>query len=297
MNDERNHDLVELGKRSKNPAHKSFFVHRFYERTFGITKASISTKLQSLFNSETFYNLTVGESTIDVEEVLNSKKLVIFNLSKGELGSDTSEAFGRFLIAMIQSAILKRAQIPKHKRIPVHLFVDEFQNYIAPSLEEILSESRKYGLHLTLAQQYLGQRMDTAFKRGILSNTQVKVTGMASTDSRSAIAKEIGVDESDISRLAVGQFYIKVAERPAFKLYAPRFLLGNKNAMTWEDWHGVRLHQLNKYYRVLGQTKTGSDNVDKRGSDMSEYIDQPKTDETPKNKPKRVPKKPKFTFD
>jgi hypothetical protein len=56
--------------------------------------------------------------------------------------------------------------------VPVHLFIDEFQNYIAPSIAEILSESRKFGLHLTMAQQYLGQRMDAEFRRGILANTR-----------------------------------------------------------------------------------------------------------------------------
>lgn len=45
-----------------------------------------------------------------------------------------------------------------------------------PSIAEILSESRKFGLHLTMAQQYLGQRMDTEFRRGILANTQIKMT-------------------------------------------------------------------------------------------------------------------------
>jgi hypothetical protein len=291
MNDARNGDLVSLGARSDNPAQRLFFRDRFYEKTFAATKASIATKIQSLLNSRTFFHLTVGDSTLDVEEALDSRKLVIFNLAKGKLGSETSEAFGRFLLALIQSAILKRAQGAKAARVPVHLFIDEFQNYIAPSIAEILSESRKFGLHLTMAQQYLGQNMDTEFRRGILANTQIKITGMSGNDSRAAIAKETGLAEATLARLGVGQFYVKVGNRPAFRLDVPTFLIGNRHALSWEDWHGVKAHQLDAYYRVI-PTMTEADTSDVRGSDPDEYRggdDAPNENDAP-------PPKPKFTF-
>jgi hypothetical protein len=297
MNDDKNEDLVRLGTQSSIKPHRIFFQDRFYEKTFSITKSSISTKLQNLINSQTFYHLTVGKSTISIEQLLNSRKLIIFNLAKGQLGNDTSEAFGRFVIALIQSAILKRAQQHKSKRVPVHMFIDEFQNYISDSMEEILAESRKYGLYLTLAQQYLGQKMDTNFRRGILANTQIKIIGMSANDSRSAIAKEIGVDESEIAKIGVGSFYIKVGNRPAFKLYAPTFLLGSKNTMKWEDWHGVRKHQIHAFYRNTDvdtpqNSETEANTGDVRGSDPDEY----RHTETEQEKRAKAPT-PKFTFD
>jgi DNA helicase HerA-like ATPase len=221
---------------------------------------------------------------------LDSRKLLIFNLAKGKLGSETSEAFGRFLLALMQSAILKRAQSAKAARVPVHVFIDEFQNYIAPSIAEILSESRKFGLHLTMAQQYLGQRMDAEFRRGILANTQIKMTGMSGNDSRAAIAKETGLAEATLAQLGVGQFYVKVGNRPAFRLDLPTFLLGNRHALSWEDWHGVKEHQLDAYYRVIGAMS--ADSADVRGSDPDEYRsggDNGAADDAP-------PPKPKFTF-
>jgi type IV secretory pathway TraG/TraD family ATPase VirD4 len=301
LNDEKNDDLVALGKQSQNPAQRLFFRDRFYERTFAATKASISTKLQSLLNSQTFYHLTVGPNTVDIEAVLNEKKLVVFNLAKGKLGSDTSEAFGRFLLALMQSAILKRAQSAKGQRVPVHLFIDEFQNYISPSIAEILAESRKYGLHLTMAQQYLGQQMDTDFRRGILANTQVKMTGMSANDSRAAIAKETGIGESDLAGLGKGQFYVKVGNRPAFKLYVPSFLIGTKHAMAAEDWQTVKTRQLEHYYRRLSQPRPAA--PDNRGGDPKEY-EASKTqaeaaeEEMTAPKPHNAqPVKPKFTFE
>lgn len=297
MNDERNSDFVELGKASQNEVHRIFFRDRFYESTFNVTKASISTKLQSLLNSQTFYNLTVGKSTVDVDSLLDSKKLVIFNLSKGKLGSKTSEAFGRFILALIQSAILKRAQSAKGQRVPVHLFIDEFQNYVSPSIEEVLSESRKYGLHLTMAHQYVGQRMNTDFKRGVFANTQIKITGMSAIDSRAAIAKETGLEESDIASLGLGQFYIKVGNKPAFKLYTPDFLIGTKNAMTPEDWQAAKTRQLETYYRLISPQQ---DTSDARGGDPDEYRTAETTEgpePTPGGGRKKPPLKPKFTFD
>jgi hypothetical protein len=296
MNDDKNDDLVQLGAQSDIRTHRLFFQDRFYERTFTITKASISTKLQSILNSQTFYHLTVGQSTVLIDEVLNSRKLAVFNLSKGRLGSDTSEAFGRFIIALVQSAILKRASVRKAERVPVHMFIDEFQNYVSQSMKEVLAESRKYGLHLTLAQQYVGQEMDTAFKDAILTNTQIKVTGLSSNKTVTPVAREMGLDESEVLRLGVGSFFVKVGNRPVFRMYAPTFLLGNKNAMSWEDWHGVREHQLDEYYRDVdqdrpGQKKTADQEGDVRGSDPDEYLNEEKEELKPKN-----PKRPKYSF-
>jgi len=284
MNDKENEDLVALGCRSTNLAHKGFFKSRFYGKNFDITKASISTKIQSLINSQVFYNLIVGQSKLDIDKILNSKKTVIFNLSKGKLGGDTSQAYGRFIVALIQSSIFKRAQENKKSRVPVHLYIDEFQNYISPSIEDILAESRKYGLHLTMAQQFLGQKMDTSFRRGILTNTQIKITGMTSNDNRTAISKEIMIDEKEIEKVRTGQFWVKVGSNPAFKLYAPTFLLGNSNAMPWDDWKKVKNDQVKKYYHCLPGRGGGDNNKFSR-----------------KNKDEEIKiksnKSPKFQFD
>lgn len=296
MNDERNEDLTELGRRSRNEAHRIFFCDRFYAKTFGPTKASISTKLQSLLNSQVFYHLTVGQSTVDVGTLLDRKKLVVFNLAKGKMGTDAAQSFGRFLLAMIQSAILKRAQSAKKYRVPVHLFIDEFQNYISPSIAEILAESRKYGLHLTMAQQYLSQQMNTDFRRGVLANTDVKITGKSASDSRAAIARETGITEAALDRLGVGQFYVKVGSRQAFRLNAPRFLLGMNNAMTPRQWQEVKACQLEGFYRLISAQQ---DTADARGSDPDEYR-LPQAPEGPESWPEArrafPPLRPKFTF-
>lgn len=160
MDDERNGSLVNHGKQSPNEAHREFFQNAFFNKSYSSTKQSIYTKIQSLLNSPGFANFIAKPSTLDLEAELNGKKLILFNLSKGKMGDDSSEASGRFIVAMIQSIIKRRAWEHKSQRVPVHLYIDECQNYVSPSIETSLTELRKYGLHMTLANQFIGQNMD-----------------------------------------------------------------------------------------------------------------------------------------
>ncbi len=207
MNDDLNKDLVEEGLKSPNPAHRDFFKYAFYNRTYTPTKQSIFTKIQSLLNSQIFHNLVIGKSTIDLEKLINRKKILIFNLSKGKLGTDTSEAFGRLIIALLNSIALKRAYMPEEKRVRTFLFIDEFQNYISKSIETTLTENRKYKLYMILSQQLLGQGMNTQMKNIILSNTFIKFIGMNALNTLKALSSETGIPLEQLQKLNKGVKY------------------------------------------------------------------------------------------
>ncbi len=251
MNDELNKDLVEEGLKSPNPAHRDFFKYAFYNKSYTPTKQSIFTKIQSLLNSKIFHNLTIGKSTIDLEKLINNKKIIIFNLAKGKLGTDTSEAFGRLIIALLNSIALKRADIPEHKRIRTFLFIDEFQNYISKSIETTLTENRKYKLFMILSQQLLGQGMNSQMKNIILSNTFVKFIGMNAINTLKALSNETGIELEKLQKLDKGEFYIKIGNKPAFRFKTTDFLLGNKNSMSDKEWDKVKNYLLAKYYQKI----------------------------------------------
>ena len=103
-----------------------------------------------------------------MESALNNGKIIIFNLAKGRMGKKVSPVFGKLVIALIQGIVLKRQDIPEKYRKQSFLFVDEFQNYVTDSVEDILAESRKYALHLNLSHQLIGQKMDAKMKDIIL---------------------------------------------------------------------------------------------------------------------------------
>jgi len=98
-----------------------------------------------------------AKSAFDFMKVMQEGKILLMNLSKGEVGEINSKLIGLIIVSKIQMAALRRQRIPKDERRDFFLYIDEFQNYITDSIESILSEARKYRLSLNLAHQYIAQ--------------------------------------------------------------------------------------------------------------------------------------------
>lgn len=97
------------------------------------------------------------ESSFDISEVMNTNKILLMNLSKGKMGDLNANMLGIMIVSQIRLAAFRRADIPEKERIPHYLYIDEFQNFITPAIESILSEARKYRLSLNMAHQYVKQ--------------------------------------------------------------------------------------------------------------------------------------------
>lgn len=97
------------------------------------------------------------KSGFDFSKAMQEGKILLINLSKGEIGDVNSKLLGLIITAKLQSAAMKRERIPKEQRRDFFLYMDEFQNYVSDSIESILSEARKYRFGLVVAHQYLGQ--------------------------------------------------------------------------------------------------------------------------------------------
>lgn len=247
LNDDHNEQLVALGKASPRKAIARFFEREFHDRNFTITKQSLRTKLQSLFNSEIFYNIVNGRTTFDIEQAIEQRKIILFSLSKGLIGNDASEALGRFVLALIQGMALRRQTIAEEQRVPVHVFIDECQNYIGASTVTILEEARKYGVHLTLAQQVAGRGMTPEIRTVVLNNTAIKLVGRTAEDQR--MAKLLGLELEDIQQLQVGQFYCRAGSHATCLIAGATDLIGQSNSMGEEQWRKVKANQLTSYYR------------------------------------------------
>ena len=249
MDDNLNADLIELGKKTPNVAHKNFFVTNFSNKDYGVSKRGIYTRLQHLLNSPTFAQMMTGKSTVNLREAVNKRKLIVLSLAKGDMGTKISTYFGKVVLSLLQVMALQRNRIPESERTPTHLYVDEFQNYISPTISEILTESRKYGLYLTLAHQTVGQNMETDLNRDILGNTNVKIIGRSSHHNWNLMSKEMGISTSELSGLKnPGEFYATIGNNTPFKINAPKSSLNDKNAMKKEAWGEIVKEQLGKYY-------------------------------------------------
>lgn len=97
------------------------------------------------------------ESSFNIAECMQQNKILLLNLSKGLIWDLNSQLLGMIVVSKIQTAAMQRQRISKDERQDFYLYIDEFQNYVTPSIESILSEARKYRLWLVLAHQYLGQ--------------------------------------------------------------------------------------------------------------------------------------------
>ena len=112
--------------------------------------------------------LVAGRSTVNFREVLDKQLILLVNIPKGIIGEAPSALLGAFIVAHLQKAALSRADT--HRRRPYYLYLDEFQNYTTDNIRDILSESRKYALALTLAHQYLDQ-LSPELRSAVLNTT------------------------------------------------------------------------------------------------------------------------------
>lgn len=111
------------------------------------------------FYTNTLIRNIVGQtqSAFDISEVMNNRKILLMNLSKGLVGDINSQLLGMIAVNKIQVAAMRRQRQSKEERSDFFLYIDEFQNFVTPSIESILSEARKYRLGLILAHQYIDQ--------------------------------------------------------------------------------------------------------------------------------------------
>lgn len=98
-----------------------------------------------------------AKSSFNFREIMDNKKILLVNLSKGKTGEVNASLLGLILVAKLQMAAFTRADMPEDQRQDFYLYIDEFQNFITPSIATILSEARKYRLNLVMAHQYMGQ--------------------------------------------------------------------------------------------------------------------------------------------
>ena len=121
---------------------------------------------------------------------MDEGKILIVNLSKGLIGEDNASILGSFLVTKIQLAAMSRQDIPDIKdRRPFYLYVDEFQNFATDSFATILSEARKYGLNLTVANQYISQ-MSESVRDAVFGNVGTMICFRVSADDAPILSKQ-----------------------------------------------------------------------------------------------------------
>ncbi len=97
------------------------------------------------------------KSSFNFREIMDNKKILLVNLSKGRLGDINAHLIGLILVGKILMAALSRVDSFGKELPPFYLYIDEFQNITTDSITTILSEARKYRLSLNMAHQFIAQ--------------------------------------------------------------------------------------------------------------------------------------------
>lgn len=203
----------------KDPVVKSFWINEFDKWEDKFRKeavAAIQNKVGQFLSSYVIRNI-VGQpkSTIDMREVMDNKKILIVNLSKGRIGEDAMRLLGGMIVTKIQLAAMGRVEIPQEERSDFYLYVDEFQNFATESFAHILSEARKYRLNLILAHQYINQLIfdgNTTVRDAIFGNVGTLVTFRIGAEDAEHFEKEFEpvFMMNDIVNLAKYNVYLKL---------------------------------------------------------------------------------------
>lgn len=108
-------------------------------------------------------------STVNMRAIMDGQRILLVKLAKGELSERQCHFLGMLVSSLLFRAALSRSKLRPAERVPFHLFIDEFQNFMSPTLEGLLAEVRKYGMSLTLAHQNLAQ-LPSSMAQAVLAN-------------------------------------------------------------------------------------------------------------------------------
>lgn len=183
-----------------------------YESLSSNTKSEMlnyfTSKFTPLVSAPQVANM-IGQirSGLNLKKILDEKKILLVNLSKGKIGQNNSALIGTLLMSRILWTVLTRAWEREEERQEFYLYVDEFQNFITDTFETILSEARKYGLNLIVAHQHLGQlkamtKLGDKIERAVFGNVGTIVSFRLGTDA-TTIVNELGepVEEATLRNL------------------------------------------------------------------------------------------------
>lgn len=214
----------------QDPVVRGFWENEFAklpEQFMREAVAAIQNKVGQFIANPLIRNI-IGQprSSFNLREIMDQKKILIANLSKGRIGEENSSLLGAMLVTRIYLAAMSRVDMAEDEREDFYVYVDEFQNFATESFAGILSEARKYHLNLTLANQYMAQLVDDKTKSAVLrdaiiGNVGTMISFRIGAEDAEVLEKEFSPEfmVQDFVNLGFANIYLKlmidnVASRP-----------------------------------------------------------------------------------
>ncbi|MDP3996351.1 MAG: type IV secretion system DNA-binding domain-containing protein [bacterium] len=200
-----------------DPSIRSFWVDEYAKYTDRYTQEAtpaIQNKVGQFTSNPLIRNI-IGQprSSFDLRKIMDEKKIVIVNLSKGLVGEGNANLLGSMLITKMYLSAMSRADTHEvESRLPnFYLYVDEFQSFANKSFADILSEARKYKLNLTIAHQYIEQ-MEEEVRAAVFGNVGTTVAFRVGAFDAEVLEKEFAPQftAEDLVNLGFVQIYLKL---------------------------------------------------------------------------------------
>jgi hypothetical protein len=175
----------------------------------------IVSKFGKFITNKTMRNIIgQSESSFNMRDIMDKKKIFLANLSKGILGEEDAKFLGLILVPKVLTAAMSRQDIPMDQREDFFLYVDEFQNYATEDFAVILSEARKYRLNLIVANQFISQ-IDEEVKNAVFGNVGTMISFRVGVPDANFLQHEFmpTFNEHDLTNIEKYHVYIKTIVR------------------------------------------------------------------------------------
>ena len=217
----------------------------------------VTSKLTQFISNDTMRPIIAQQkSSFNLRDVMDKRKILLVDLSKGQVGEMNSHLLGMILVGKILMAALSRTDTPEDKRHDFYLYIDEFQNFTTDSINSILSEARKYRLNLIIAHQYLGQLVknsDTSIRDAVFGNVGTWLLFKIGSNDAEVLEKEFSP--------VFNQFDLLNVEK--YTLYS-KLLIENTasrpfSMQTMYPLPGIKRTEVYKKIKALSRLKYGQE--------------------------------------
>ena len=203
----------------QDPTVKNFWINEFgsWSQQFQAEAAAALINKFGQFISNPIVKNVIGQTRnrVNFSHLMNQRKILIVNLSKGRTGEQNAYLLGSMLVTKIYLDTMERARLATTEREqlpPFYLYVDEFQNFASDSFAGILSEARKYKLCLIMAHQYIDQMPETV-RDGVFGNVGTMITFRIGAKDSEVFEREFApiLQQQDFVNMGFGQIYLRLA--------------------------------------------------------------------------------------
>jgi Type IV secretion-system coupling protein DNA-binding domain len=192
-----------------DPNLQTYWNHEYPKIQKGITP--LLTRIDGFLRNKIIRNILSIKNGLDVEAAMNSKKIILVKLPQGLIGFENANLLGSLLLSKLHQATFARQQRNDIERNPFTIYLDEFQNFLTPSMTSMLEGSRKYQVSLVLAHQHLKQIKDAHILDSVLSNAYTRIAFRLGDEDARKLASGFSLFKEEVlGNLSTGEAIARI---------------------------------------------------------------------------------------